>query len=149
MAQNKYISYETLDEGTMARIMLDRPSARNAQNRGLLVELGDAFSKAEADDQVRVVILGGTGPLFSSGHDLGSKEALAERSDGPDRHPSTLINGGTRKGAEARMLQEWHYFYREHQAVAEPAQDHHRPGAGHGLRGRVDAHVGVRPDRGG
>jgi enoyl-CoA hydratase len=111
MAQNKYISYETLDEGTMARIMLDRPSARNAQNRGLLVELGDAFSNAEADDQVRVVILGGTGPLFSSGHDMGSKEALAERSDGPDRHPSTLINGGTRKGAEARMLQEWHYFY--------------------------------------
>jgi enoyl-CoA hydratase len=111
MAENKYISYETLDEGTIARIMLDRPSARNAQNRGLLVELGDAFLKAEADDQVRVVILGGTGPLFSSGHDMGSKEALAERSDGPDRHPTTLINGGTRKGAEARMLQEWHYYF--------------------------------------
>ena len=67
--------------------------------------------RAEADDQVRVVILGGTGPLFSSGHDMGSKEAIAERTDGPDRHPTTLINGGTRKGAEERMLQEWHYFY--------------------------------------
>src|SRR3984957_4072218 len=111
MTDYRFVTYETFDDGTIARIELNRPSTRNAQNRGLLVELGDAFSKAEADDQVRVVILGGTGPLFSSGHDMGSKEALAERSDGPDRHPSTLINGGTRKGAEARMLQEWHYFF--------------------------------------
>ena len=111
MAENKYVSSELLDDGKIARIMLDRPKSRNAQNRGLLVELHDAFLAAEADDQVRVVILGGTGPLFSSGHDLGSKEALAERGDGPDRHPSFSINGGTRKGAEVRMLQEWHYFY--------------------------------------
>jgi enoyl-CoA hydratase len=67
--------------------------------------------KAEADDEVRVVIFGGVGPLFSSGHDMGSKEALAERGDGPDRHPTWDINGGTRKGAEQRMLQEWHYYY--------------------------------------
>jgi enoyl-CoA hydratase len=37
---------------------------------------------AEADDQVRVVILGGAGPLFSAGHDLGSADAVAERSGG-------------------------------------------------------------------
>ena len=30
---------------------------------------------------------------------------------GPDQHPSFQINGGTRKGAESRMLQEWHYFF--------------------------------------
>jgi len=111
MSDLKYITYESLADGKVARIMLNRPDSRNAQNRGLLVELHEAFLKAEADDEVRVVILGGVGPLFSSGHDLGSKEAIAERTDGPDRHPTTLINGGTRKGAEARMLQEWHYFY--------------------------------------
>jgi enoyl-CoA hydratase len=111
MAEAKYTTYETLDEGKVARIMLNRPDARNAQNRGLLVELHEAFLRAEEDDQVRVVILGGAGPLFSSGHDMGSKEAIAERTDGPDRHPTTLINGGTRKGAEALMLQEWHYFF--------------------------------------
>src|SRR5271166_5380427 len=111
MASYTYLTYELLDEGTIARIMLNRPGSRNAQNRGLLVELGEAFLQAEADDQVRVVILGGAGPMFSSGHDLGSKEAIAERTDGPDRHPTTLINGGTRLGAEGRMLQEWHYFF--------------------------------------
>jgi enoyl-CoA hydratase len=107
----KYITYETLDEGKIARVTLNRVEARNAQNRGLLVELGDAFLQAEADDQVRVVILAGAGPLFSSGHDLGSKVAVAERSPGPDFHPSYGVNGGTRKGAENRMLQEWHYFF--------------------------------------
>src|ERR1700676_2220098 len=90
--------------------MLNRPDSRNAQNRGLLVELGDAFLAAEADDTVRVIILGGAGPIFSSGHDMGSKEHLAEAS-GPGRHPSYSVNGGTRQGAERRMLQEWHYFY--------------------------------------
>jgi enoyl-CoA hydratase len=107
----KYITYESLDEGKIARITLNRVNARNAQNRGLLVELGEAFKQAEADDQVRVVILAGAGPLFSSGHDLGSKEAVAERTPGPDLHPSYTINGGTKVGAENRMLQEWHYFF--------------------------------------
>jgi enoyl-CoA hydratase len=110
MPDYQYVTYETLDEGTIARIMLNRPESRNAQNRGLLVELNDAFLEAEADDTVRVVILGGTGPIFSSGHDLGSKEAIAERTAGT-RHPTASINGGTRKGAEALMLQEWHYFF--------------------------------------
>jgi enoyl-CoA hydratase len=107
----KYIEYENLDEGRIARITLNRPEARNAQNRGLLVELGEAFLQAEADDQVRVVILAGAGPMFSSGHDLGSKQAVAERTPGPDRHPTYEINGATRKGSENLMLQEWHYYF--------------------------------------
>jgi enoyl-CoA hydratase len=69
MADYRYVTYETLDEGTIARIMLNRPNQRNAQQRGLLVELNEAFLEAEADDNVRVVILGGNGPMFSSGHD--------------------------------------------------------------------------------
>jgi enoyl-CoA hydratase len=111
MADYKYITYETLDDGKVARIMLNRPSTRNAQNRGLLVELDEAFVAAEKDDQVRVVILGGAGPMFSSGHDLGSKEALEERNPGPNQHITAKTNGGTRDGAEKRMLQEWHYFF--------------------------------------
>jgi enoyl-CoA hydratase len=111
MPDYRFIQYERLDEGTIARITLDRPGSRNAQNRGLLVELDDAFAVAEADDQVRVVILCGAGPMFSSGHDMGSKDHLAEASPGPDQHESYRTNGATRKGAEQRMLQEWHYYY--------------------------------------
>ncbi len=111
MSDYKYVLYEPLDEGTIVRIMLNRPDTRNAQNRGLLVELHEAFLEAEADDNVRVVILGGTGPMFSSGHDLGSKAAIEEGRPGPGQHPTRQINGATRKGAEALMLQEWHYFF--------------------------------------
>ena len=111
MPDYKYVTYELLNSGTIARIMLNRPEARNAQNRGLLVELNDAFLEAEADDEVRVVILGGLGPMFSSGHDLGSKAAREESMPGPNQHPTRQINGATRKGAESLMLQEWHYFF--------------------------------------
>ena len=103
----KFVTYETLDDGTIARIMLDREDARNAQNRGMLVELNDAFLRAEEDDTVRVVILGGMGKLFSAGHDMGSKEAAEEY----QTHPSAHTNGGTRKGAEKLILQEWHYYF--------------------------------------
>ncbi|HSZ35714.1 MAG TPA: enoyl-CoA hydratase [Acidimicrobiales bacterium] len=111
MPDYKYVQYETVDDGTIARIILNRPEARNAQNRGLLVELNDAFLAAEADDTVRVVILGGAGPMFSSGHDLGSKASREEYMPGPNQHPSHTINGATRKGSESLMLQEWHYYF--------------------------------------
>ena len=149
MAEYKYVTYETLDDGAIARIMLSREKSRNAQNRGLLVELDDAFLRAEADDTVRVVILGGAGPIFSSGHDLGSKEAIAERPGGPDEHPTFSINGGTRKGAENRMLQEWHYFFENTKRWRNLRKITDRPGARHRLRRRPHAHVGVRPHRGG
>lgn len=102
------VSYESLDEGRIARIWLNRPDAHNAQSRGLLVQLDEAFLRAEADDTVRVVILAARGKNFSAGHDLGSELAIAERS----QLPSFRINGGTRDPiAEKLYLQEWHYFF--------------------------------------
>src|SRR6516164_536131 len=111
MSEDRFIKYETLGDGEIVRILLNRPDARNAQNRGLLVELNDAFLRAEADDDVRVVILGGEGPMFSSGHDLGSKASREEYMPGPNQHPTHTINGATRKGSESLMLQEWHYYF--------------------------------------
>jgi enoyl-CoA hydratase len=107
----EFVKYESLDDGAVVRISLNRPEQRNAQSRGMLVELDEAFGRAEADDVVRVVILAGEGKMFSSGHDIGSKQALAEYGPGPGQHPTRAINGGTREGAESRMLQEWHYFF--------------------------------------
>lgn len=106
-----YIDYELLDDGRIAVITLDRPKQRNAQNRGLLVELGAAFELAEEDDTVRVVILRGAGPCFSAGHDLGSADDIRERSSGPGQHPTYHCNGGTFGGVATRHRQEWHYFF--------------------------------------
>jgi enoyl-CoA hydratase len=110
-ARYDYLRYEPYDDGTIVRITLNRPAARNAQNRGLLVELDQAYQRAEQDDAVRVVILAGAGASFSSGHDLGSSAALTEREPGPQQHPTYRTNGATRLSGERRMLQEWHYFF--------------------------------------
>ena len=111
MPDYRYLTYESLDEGRIVRIMLNRPRTRNAQSRGLLVELDDAFLTAERDDTVRVIILGGVGPMFSSGHDLGSAESLTDWNPGPGQHPSRQVHGGQRDGVEQRYLQEWHYYF--------------------------------------
>lgn len=63
------IIYET-PEDHIARIWLNRPDARNAQDTKLLYELNDAFDVAMADDKIKVVILAAKGPHFSAGHDL-------------------------------------------------------------------------------
>lgn len=111
MSEFEFLKWESFDDGQIVRISLNRPEQRNAQNRGMLVELDDAFGRAESDDNVRVVILAGEGPMFSSGHDIGSEQARAEFTPGPGQHPTAAINGGTREGAEKIMLQEWHYFF--------------------------------------
>src|ERR1700730_618904 len=109
MSDYRYIRYELLDDGLIARITLDRPRTRNAQNRGLLVELNHAFGQAEADDTGRVVILCGAGPLFSSGHDMGSKEAREEYQPGPNQHPPVTINGGPPNVPENSRSAAWEY----------------------------------------
>lgn len=108
----KYVKYDEFDEGRIVRISMNRPEYRNAQHRGLLVELHEAFIRAEEDDNVRVVILAGEGVSFSSGHDMGTEEAKSLFTPGsPDLHPTYLINGATRASVEKRWLGEWHYFF--------------------------------------
>lgn len=59
----------TVDDG-VCTVLLDRPRVHNAQNETMLVELDRALSFVEAASEVRVLILGGAGRSFSSGHDL-------------------------------------------------------------------------------
>jgi enoyl-CoA hydratase len=106
----EFLTTERLDEGRIVRLMLNRPQTRNAQNRGLIVELDDAFLRAEADDDCRVVILGGNGPVFSSGHDIGSAVSRAEKPGGENVHPTYVDWGGGTRSLERRYRQEWHFF---------------------------------------
>jgi enoyl-CoA hydratase len=57
-------------EGAVATITMNRPSVANAQNTALIDALDAAFDRADADDEVRVVVLAGAGKHFSAGHDL-------------------------------------------------------------------------------
>jgi enoyl-CoA hydratase len=71
------ILYST--EGAVATIALNRPRYKNAQGYRMLDEIDAAFGLAKADGTVRVLVIRGSGGNFSSGHDLGTEEAIAYR----------------------------------------------------------------------
>ena len=67
----------------VARITVNRPRYRNAQSRVLLEALDDAFAAAAEDSDVHVIALFGAGEHFSAGHDLGTREELADQERRP------------------------------------------------------------------
>ena len=61
----------------VATITLNRPERRNALNRRAYDELEAAFRAAQADGQVRAVVVTGVDPSFCSGEDVGETMAAA------------------------------------------------------------------------
>jgi enoyl-CoA hydratase/carnithine racemase len=68
------------DRGAVRHVVMTRAEKRNAMNGEMVLALGEAFRDAAGDDSVRVVVVRGDGPMFSSGMDLGS---LADLSGNP------------------------------------------------------------------
>ena len=68
----------TEDRGAVRHVILNRPEKRNAFNGDLVRATGEALRAAAADSSVHCVVLRGAGPMFSSGMDLASLNALAE-----------------------------------------------------------------------
>src|SRR4051812_32429581 len=63
----------------VVRLTLNRPARRNALSRELLSELDHAIESIAGDRTARVVVLGGNGPIYSSGHDLAEMAGFDER----------------------------------------------------------------------
>jgi enoyl-CoA hydratase len=96
------VTYE-VPADRVARISLNRPAARNAQDTKLLYELNDAFDMAARDDAISVIVLAANGPHFSSGHDL--READPIGSLGKYETVGTWC-GFSCEGAEGWMARE-------------------------------------------
>lgn len=76
--QLDHVKYEV--DGHVGVITLDRPEAANAQSEKVLVELDEAWRAAEADRDVKVIVLRATGKHFSAGHDMsGTQPTSADR----------------------------------------------------------------------
>ena len=95
------IKYEVADQ--ILTITLNRPDKLNAFNPTMQHELIEAFDKADADDNIRAIIVTGEGRNFCSGADVGGmerKELRGEREkvlyEGED--------GSTAKGIFAAAL---------------------------------------------
>jgi enoyl-CoA hydratase/carnithine racemase len=67
----------TEDRGAVRHLVLNRPEKRNALNGELISELGAAIESAAGDADVRVLVLRGEGPMFSSGMDLNDLRDLS------------------------------------------------------------------------
>ena len=67
----------------VARVTMDHPETRNSLSGAMIEELLGALARAAADPAVRVVVLGHTGMVFSSGADL--KETAAALAAGDAR----------------------------------------------------------------
>ena len=72
----KDVGYEV--DGRVALVTLNRARYRNAQSWRLLDELDEALDTAQADKEVRVVVVRGEGEHFSAGHDLGTPEQIED-----------------------------------------------------------------------
>jgi enoyl-CoA hydratase len=70
MTEPDVVLYRT--EGPVAVVTMNRPRYRNAQNSAMTYALDEAFYRAVADDEVKVIVLAGSGDHFSAGHDIGT-----------------------------------------------------------------------------
>ena len=64
----------------VAQLTLNRPERLNALNKAALDEINRAMDQAEADAEVRVIVVSGAGRAFSSGFDL--KAQMEQRPEG-------------------------------------------------------------------
>jgi enoyl-CoA hydratase len=101
------IRYEVINPGDegIARVTLNRPEARNAQNKRMTYEINSAFDDACRRGDVKVIVLDADGPHFSSGHDLRDTESFREFNlVGP-------YGGFGREGQEGQMAFEEELYF--------------------------------------
>lgn len=87
------MTYETLQvrrEGHVQVIALNRPEKRNAFDSTMLTELAAAYGALDRDEDIRVGVLYGEGPMFTAGLDLAN--VAADIRNGVNHVPDGGIN---------------------------------------------------------
>ena len=100
---------------------MNRPEARNAQNLTMTYDLNAAFDRAVADETIRVIIVAGSDPHFSSGHDL---RPGGRNKAGIDFPALSTWGGFEEGGAHGRMAREQEIYLqitRRWRNLAKPA----------------------------
>jgi enoyl-CoA hydratase/carnithine racemase len=99
------MSYETITcsiDGSVMVVTLNRPDKLNAYTTTMGGEIADAFRRADADDEVRAIIVTGAGRAFCAGADVSGG---ARSFDTTSQHGASVFgegvanNGGRRAGS--------------------------------------------------
>ena len=99
MPDYKEILFEKQRGGVL--ITLNRPEALNAITRPMLKELHNALDEAEADPQIRAIVITGAGRAFSSGFDQATTSGR-RRHPMAARYPNRHERGGSDELLERR-----------------------------------------------
>lgn len=102
------ILYE-IEDG-IATITLNRPQVMNALSPNLETEMHRAFDEADADPEVRVIILTGAGPGFCAGYDQSPKPDGKKKGDPTGKTIADYIEGWQRNDAE--ILTRWVHMWK-------------------------------------
>lgn len=102
MSETEVVTYTR--RGAVAVVTMNRPDYRNAQNSAMTYALDDAFYRAAADDEVKVVVLAGSGTHFSAGHDIGTPERDIDTSF--DRRAGLWWDHVGKAGVDSRFARE-------------------------------------------
>jgi enoyl-CoA hydratase len=101
-APDEVVLYER--RAAVALVTMNRPRYRNAQTARMTYALDAAFTRAIADDEVKVIVLTGAGAHFSAGHDIGSPERDIHKSF--PRVATTSWEHEDKTGAEGLFIRE-------------------------------------------
>ncbi len=97
-------------EDGIATITLNRPQVMNALSPNLEAEMHRAFDEADADRDVRVIILTGAGAAFCSGYDQGPGESGRKRTDPTGQTIADYIEAWQRSDGETAAM--WAHMWR-------------------------------------
>ncbi len=81
----------TDDQNAVRVLTLDRPDVRNALNSDLIRALLEALDEAESAQEVRAIVLTGSGKAFCAGLDLADLKAISTRSTEENRRDSAHL----------------------------------------------------------
>jgi enoyl-CoA hydratase/carnithine racemase len=112
MSDYKNLLYQKQRKGVL--ITLNRPKELNALNEAMMNELDQALAEAEADPEIRAVVITGSGEAFSAGEDIRAEDPDTAWPYGIPVNASlnatyNKLRDADRKDILGRQLYRWQY----------------------------------------